>query len=165
MPISMLIVLSTIYSFLYHIFKIDLFQVDIAKQNTDPKIARFYHIIDGNYVYLTLGSLPLLTLSSCLFFKKAKLNFAEHLILNTYAACQRLIIHLVFLTVLVSISEVTLLKKRTGIQFLAGFILYLWCFNQFFYDSKLKVLFLSISSWLLAYVLTLIFLILLYYVI
>ncbi len=104
MPISMLIVLSTINSFLYHILKIDLFQVDIVKQNTDPKIARFYNIIDGNYVYLTLGSLPLLTLSSCLFFKKAKLNFAEHLILNTSAACQRLIIHLVFLTVLVSIS-------------------------------------------------------------
>ncbi|RXG13244.1 DUF3667 domain-containing protein [Leeuwenhoekiella aestuarii] len=160
MPVSMLIVLATIYSFLYHSLDIDVFQLPEKEPEFSESLYEFSTRLDGNYVYFTLAILPIMSFSSWLFFKKQRLNFAEHFILNTFAACQRLVMHIVFLAFLVRIKNTTQFNLFKNFETLLGCALTLWCFIQFFDHSKFKVVLLSFFTFFLTYVLLLTLLIL-----
>ncbi|WBL23531.1 DUF3667 domain-containing protein [Zunongwangia sp. HRR-M8] len=152
MPVSLLILLSTIYSFLYHYLEIDVFYQATNKFNGDEKYLKLVETLDGNYVYYTLATLHVFTFSSWLVFRKTAYNFSEHFVLNTYAASQRLIFHTALLGVLYVIPEKPgVYQSITAVQLIVDVLLILWCNIQFFKLKPIIIIFKSILILILTF--------------
>ncbi|MDN3594683.1 DUF3667 domain-containing protein [Zunongwangia endophytica] len=165
MPVSMLVVLSTIYSFLYHYLDINLFYQASSKLAQDEKYLKLASILDGNYVYYTLATLPIFSFSSWLIFNKQSYNFPEHFVLNTYAACQRIIFHIAFLSILYSVPEEPSARKLiTRFELIINTILFLWCYFQFFQLTAFGLIFKTSLSLLFSYLIIISLIMVCYYV-
>lgn len=147
-PISLVIVLATIYGLLYHSFEINLFTTDerkIPKLNEDINNWMAHH-----YYWLTLATIPIYTLGTFVSFRKQGYNYIEYFILNTYKASQRLILHIVTFPILVYFNATPTIKTVMAMLYVSDIILIYWTNFQFFNKlSKAKVLALSILSHLI----------------
>ncbi|MFC6860932.1 DUF3667 domain-containing protein [Zunongwangia atlantica] len=166
MPVSMLILLSTIYSFLYHYLEIDLFFQSTNKFGDDEKYMQLVQSLDGNYVYYILMSLHIFSFSSWLLFRKKGFNFSEHFVLNSYAASQRLIFHTITLSILYVVPEEPQIRQLiTRIQLIVDISLIVWCYFQFFNLKIIPLLVRTALSLLLSYIILTISIAIFYYVI
>lgn len=81
---------------------------------------------------IILIGIPLFTLTSYLVFKRAKQNYTEHLVVNTYLMSGILVIGLLFPLITLFYSNIKVLQViNLGIPFLE-LVYYYWFFYQYF---------------------------------
>jgi hypothetical protein len=80
-----------------------------------------------------LGTIPFYALSTFLMFMKARQNFAEHLVLNTYRACGEIIISMFISLAAIFTKEITILR---GIYSVVTILLFFY--NTVFYWQYFK---------------------------
>ncbi len=144
-PISLVIILATVYGLLYHYFEIDLFT---SSSNQIPKLnSDLNNWMAKHYSWLTLATIPLYTFGTYIAFRGQNYNYIELLILNTFKASQRLILHIVTFPLLYYFNGSEKLNMFIGILYALDVILIYWTNLQFFNRlSKFKVFILSIFS-------------------
>lgn len=82
-------------------------------------------------------AIPVYALFSQLWFRKAKLNFSEHLVLNAYRIIPELVIGLILTLITIFYTNTKILTPVYFItQALFGFIYSIWVYNQFFSKSR-----------------------------
>jgi len=155
-PVTYVIVLSIIYSFLEHKINKNPFIEDAllgiveglkyGRDINNEKLNVFEWLIH-NYAYTALLLIPTFSLASFISFKKSKFNYLEHLVLNTFLFGQITIIFI--LTIPLSI----IFKNNPNteiIRIIFSIIFTLWAYYQFFNkQSKFARIFNSILTYVL----------------
>jgi hypothetical protein len=170
-PISLIIVLATVYGLLYHYFHINLLKVNYVgdfqsgfnsvkpapgKTPFTFDINKLNEWVGTHYSWAALLQLPLYALGSFLAFRKSGFNYVEHLVLNAFLTGQRLVVHLVSFPLLYLYNETPTLSLVSGIIEFAGIALMVWAYIQFFDQySKVKAFFLTLLSYFYYFILTL----------
>jgi hypothetical protein len=81
--------------------------------------------------------IPIYSLFSWLWFRKAKLNYSEHLVLNCYKTCAELIIGLLFSVVTIFNTNTSNLLVIYYILVVFGGLIYsIWFYSQFFKEYE-----------------------------
>lgn len=148
-PISMVVILASVYGLLIHYFDIRLGKEIINNGSSyehfiQEKTNRW---IEHHYAWATLLTLPLYSLASYYVFRKLNYNFIEHLILNSFAASQRLIVHIIAIPIQYYFFGKHALEEINWLLVILDFILIYWTYAQFFNTlSKRKTLVLTILS-------------------
>lgn len=144
-PISMIIVLATFYGLLYHYFDINVFVSNDYSSNELP--SKINHWMTNHYSWATLATIPLFALGTLICFRKQDYNYFEYLILNTFKASQRLVLHIITFPLLVYFNESASLKTFLYVLYIIDIIVNFWANIQFFSNlSKTRVILLSILS-------------------
>lgn len=81
---------------------------------------------------VALFFIPINTLFCFLFFRRSKLNFSEHLVLNTYKACGTFIITLLLTSVSIFIYDRSVFLVAYNIGTLCVIIYGCWFYYQYF---------------------------------
>lgn len=137
-PLSMVIVLATIYAFLSHVLHLD-HSTQISLQNNvgggnakgvDPMdISKW---ISDHYALSRLLSIPLLAFSTWLCFKRQKFNFVELLVLTAFVTAQALVLPILAAPILYFLNDsIAFDFFNLGLQ-LVEFALFSWTYIQFF---------------------------------
>lgn len=153
-PISLMIVLATLYVLIYHLTNIDLIDQDPegSKVIFDKILEHYYW-----FVFLTI---PLFAWSTAFFFRNNGYNFWEFFIFEAFKASQRLIVHILFLPIILIINDAAVTHYIIKILVFIDFALVVWTNLQFFnHLPKQKILYLSFFSYLAYLFLTSVFLI------
>ncbi len=100
-PISLVILLAGIYGFLSHYFDINLLSNNIEVTGSGEKFNQTKATIENmsewmsqHYSVLTLLQIPVFSIGTFICFKKVGYNFIEHLVINSFIAGQKLILHI-----------------------------------------------------------------------
>lgn len=99
--------------------------------NKDMEVSGYKKVVKNYSKLVTLLGIPLYALCTYLFYRRAKKNFAEHLVLNTYLLCGTLIIELINKLLMLSdnIKVVTIIVE---IILTLETVYYVWFLYQFF---------------------------------
>lgn len=133
-PISWVIILATVYGLLYSGLHINSLE-EFKSLSTEDERAGFEKInqwLASHFSWAILLTLPFYALASFIAFRKQKINFIEHLVLNAYVAGQKLIIHIVATPVLYFSSETVMFKVVSATLALFDLFLMIWTYMQFF---------------------------------
>ena len=133
-PLSLVIILATIYGLLIHNFNID-FIPDLQRTRSAQEINFYEKIKDwmsSHYSWATLISLPFYAFGSFMAYRKQHRNFIEHLVLNAFLAGQRLVLHIIAFPLLYLYKDSSNLSAMSGILTLLDFALLFWGYSQFF---------------------------------
>ena len=133
-PLSLVIVLATLYGLLYHYFIHDLFDVKhiTAEDNVASASVNVVQWITDHFAYVSLFAIVNATIASYLVFKKQGHNLAEHLVLNTFYMGLILVITLITLPVLYAYRNTEPVKWYPTVTLTMNFVLMYWCYAQFF---------------------------------
>ncbi len=142
-PISLVIVLATIYALIYHLTDVNLITSD---NNASIKI---YNYVIEHYYWFIIATIPLFGLSTFIAFRDHNYNFPEYIIFESFKASQRLIIHTLFLPVIFFAHSSDFTRFSINILFVIDISLITWTNIQFF--SRLTV-FNSILKSILSYI-------------
>lgn len=141
-PISLVILLATIYGLLSHTFHINVV-TDIKISglgNADINMEQIKEWMDTHYAWVTLIMLPFYSLGSFIAFRKQRYNFMEHLVLNAFLAGQRLILHIAVFPIIYFLNNSSNSESFNNFLSFADYILIFWAYSQFFNNlSKIKV--------------------------
>lgn len=162
-PFAYIFILSTIYALLTQLTQQNNFLVDIlsglknageGKSDGGTLLTDLLEWMANHYAYATLLLLPVISLASYFSFKKAKRNFFEHLILNSYVAGQRTVAYFFILLLTYMIPDKSFNYVMDLLKVILGFVFTFWAYFQFFNNlSPFK----RIGLTLLTYVLMSIF--------
>lgn len=151
-PLSLVIILATIYGLLYHYFHINMFyQVDLGNSpNEKAFIEKYNEWMSTHFAWATLISIPFYALATFITFRKQGYNFIEHLVLNSFLAAQRLIVHIITFPLIYFYNSTPYMGKIMVFITFIDFILMVWGYTQFFNKiTKLKLFLLSILSYVI----------------
>jgi hypothetical protein len=151
-PISLVILLATIYGLLSHSFHINvLSEIKITGLGNDEINAQqIKEWIDSHYAWVSLATLPFYALATFIAFRKQGYNYMEHLVLNAFLAGQRLFLHIGVFPIIYFLNSTPNLKSFTDFLSLADFILILWAYSQFFNKlSKIKIFWRTLLMYLI----------------
>lgn len=81
---------------------------------------------------MIMSMIPLRAAFSYLFFKRAKLNYSEHIVLNTYLTSATLIISTVFTIVSIFYTNIEGLRHLNQALLFVVFLYESWFYNQYF---------------------------------
>lgn len=144
-PISLIIVLATLYGLIYHLLHINLMGTASSNEIIDSE--KFNEWVATHFAWVTLATIPFYTLGTYLSFRKQNYNITELFILNTFKGSQRLFFHIFLLPVYYYFNHSEHIKTVTAIVYFADIILIFWTNIQFFNKiSKTKAFVLSILS-------------------
>jgi hypothetical protein len=151
-PLSLVVVLATLYGLCYHFFIHNLYEVSTINSNENVinvygKITKW---MTDHFAYASLIMILTSTIVSYFVFKKQGRNFAEHLILNTFYTGLTLVVSFLLLPVHYLYSNEAILKWFAFISILINFVLMCWCYVQFFNKiPKIKSLILTLLAYLI----------------
>ena len=133
-PLSMVIVLGTVYAFLLHILHIDLtanISVRDGAEASGNAIGAFNisEWIASHYAISRLFSIPLLALATLTCFAKQGYNFVEYLVLAAYITGQGLVFLILTLPFYYYLSGTWWYSL---VSLAIQFLLFLWTYIQFF---------------------------------
>lgn len=151
-PLSLVVILATIYGLLYHYFHINMFdQVDLINSpNEKAFIEKYNEWMSTHFAWATLISIPFYTLATYITFRKQGYNFIEHLVLNSFLAAQRLIVHIIAFPLIYIYNGTPNMGKILIITALIDFSFMVWGYIQFFNKiTKVKAFLLSILSYVI----------------
>lgn len=150
--ILMILAASALLASHVHIKMADL--MPQASKETASSVEKF---TTENPKLVVLITVPLYSLFSFLWFRKVKLNFSEHLVMNSYRIIPELIIGLLFSVITIVYTNIAVLSFIfLGVMNLVLLLYSVWFYYQFFsaYNfTKKQLLFKSImvtASYLLA---------------
>lgn len=138
-PLQFLIIAVAIATFLAINFSLFGPQVNPDSLINISPLQRYF-IQFNNFIYkyfnvLLFLSVPIASLYSWLFFKKAGFNFAENLIFNTFIAGERTVMYIALTPLLYFTKEHWYIG--IGIYYLLWNIYFIVAFNQFFGGNKI----------------------------
>jgi len=93
-PVSMVVVMATLYGLLYHLLHINTFKYASSEAVNFNELNEW---LGSHYSIFTLLTIPFYSFCSYIFFKKQGYNFSEHIVLNSFLASQRLFFSLLSL--------------------------------------------------------------------
>jgi hypothetical protein len=166
-PFAYILVLSTIYALLSISFNkstfitefIDGVNAGITEKSTNKLefLTGFFEWATSNYAYFTLLTIPIWSLASYLCFIRAKFNYFEHLILNSYLAGLRTVIYLMILSFTFFIEDQSINDGIDVFKSYLGMGLTFLVYYQFFnLTSPFKKIFLTLLTYNLLLILTVI---------
>jgi hypothetical protein len=143
-PISLCIVLATIYALVFHLLHIKLIK------DEDIDAANFFEKIIQHYYWFVFATIPIFALSTFISFRDKEYNFWEYFILETFKVAQRLLIHIFSLPILYFFSDINVARIILYLLMILDIALIIWTNLQFFNKTgQLKVALLSILSYLI----------------
>ncbi|WP_428232964.1 DUF3667 domain-containing protein [Flavobacterium sp.] len=146
-PLSLVVVLATLYGVLYHYFKINLLPATSEDSLNYPE---FNEWISTHFSWITIATIPLFTIGTFICFKKQGYNFVEYFVLNTFKASQKLFSHLLLFPLLIYYNGMIEIQKVTSFIYAVDIALTFWTNIQFFDKiSKTKAFLLSVLSHLI----------------
>lgn len=150
-PISMVIVVATLYGVLYHFLHLNIFKgVDVEGFD----IKDLSELVSHHFALVTLATIPLYALSSYLVFRKQGYNYTEHIILNSFYSTQRLWIRIITLPILLLPETPETLAVIMKVLLFVDVLLMFWTYTQFFERlSKIKTILLTLLSFVVFYML------------
>ena len=152
-PISLVIILATVYGILYHYFHINLLVSEGEEGFSLSEIAVLKSLnewIATHTAWVELLTIPFYSLGSFIAFRKQGYNFMEHIVLNSFLAGQRLVMLLVTFPLVIYLNGTHYQDFFTSISDFAEFALLVWGYSQFFNNlSKPKSILLSALSYIL----------------
>lgn len=161
-PLSMLILLATVYGLLYHFFHIGFDKSSFGKgfnegfnhtgANSPFKInlEAINDWIASHYALIALVQLPFYALASRIAFLKSGYNYVEHLVMNAFLASQRMAVHIALFPLYIAFNQSDTLLIISTITSFIDFGLLLWGYRSFFSRySTPKAVLLTILSYLL----------------
>lgn len=105
--------------------------------------------IAHHFVWTTILSIPVFSVVTYLIFKKANYNFVEHIVLNTFLACQKLTVRLVFIPAKYFLIGSHSNETFNTILIVIDFLLLYWTYFVFFKQSnRLKSLGLTLLTYI-----------------
>lgn len=146
-PISLLIILASVYGVLYHSFHIHL-----MANTPDSKLnlTEFNEWTATHFAWITLATVPIYTLGTYLCFRKQGYNVFEFFILNTFKAAQRLLAHIALFPLLYYFNDTPNLKTVNAVIYSIDVCLIFWTNIQFFNKlTKTRAFLLSVLSHLI----------------
>src|SRR6478672_2546210 len=109
-PLSFVVVLATLYGLLYHYFIGNL--LDIKPKNSQEGVIRIFenvtHWMVDHLAYTSFIMIIGATISTYIFFKKERYNWAEHFVLNTF------LVGLILVSSLILVPVLYILKLNGG---------------------------------------------------
>jgi len=141
--VTLIFLLLAISSLLSQYVKIHL--SDIMPLNSKQTMSAYEGFATKYPKVIILILIPLYSLFSYFWFKKAQLNYSEHLVLNSYKTAIELILALIFTVVTIFYTHIpTLLIFYYIFVAVGGFLYSIWFYNQFFtgygYSRRSKLL-------------------------
>lgn len=142
-PISMVIVLATLYGFLYHYFHISFVETT-AQSSTEIGIdlVKFNEWMGTHYALTTLLLIPMYTIGTSIAFRKQGYNVVEYFIMNTFKGSQKMIVHIATFPLLYHFNGTHSMKTLSFIIYLVDVVFIYWTNAQFFNKLSLKKSFL-----------------------
>ncbi|QPH41803.1 DUF3667 domain-containing protein [Pedobacter endophyticus] len=129
--VTLIILLLAISSLVAPFAKIHL--ADIMPLNSKQAVSAYEDFATKYPKIIMLILIPLYSSFSYFWFKKAKLNYSEHLVLNSYKTAVELILALLFTIVTIFYTHIpTLLIFYYVFIAIGGFLYSIWFYNQFF---------------------------------
>ena len=149
-PVSMLIVLATVYVLVNHFLHMDLIEesgnkisiknlgidveFDITQGTDKPLAATIRDFVESKFALLQLLFLPAFAFASWLAFRKSGYNYIEHLVINAFLRGQAMVIA-IFLLPFVYFGAISREVSSTLLSLLQVACLF-WAFFQLFYGYK-----------------------------
>ncbi|PBJ15656.1 DUF3667 domain-containing protein [Flavobacterium sp. ACN6] len=144
-PLSLVVLLGTLYGFLYHYFHINYFINESQDDTLDYKTINEWTAT--HFSWVTIATIPLYTIGTFIVFRNQGYNFVELFVLNTFKASQRLFVQIITFPILFYLNNTNHLQQFSFVTYLIGMILIFWTNIQFFNKlSKTKAFFLSLLS-------------------
>jgi Protein of unknown function (DUF3667) len=134
-PISLVIILASLYGLLYHYFNISFI---VSPTNSSINLVKFNEWTGTHYAWVTLLTIPLYTIGTCIAFRKQGYNIIEYFILNTFKASQRLFVHLATFPLLYYFNGTPKMKALSFIIYLIDVVFIYWTNAQFFNKLHFK---------------------------
>ncbi|WP_316734867.1 DUF3667 domain-containing protein [Pedobacter aquatilis] len=118
---------------------------DLMPENIKEQMNSFEKFTTKNPKIVILILIPVYSLFTSLWFRKAKLNYSEHLVLNSYKTAGELIIGLLFTILTIFYTNTTTLFYIYYLFIgLGGMVYTVWFYSQFFggygYSKKAAIL-------------------------
>ena len=154
-PFAFLVTFATLYGVLYHYFKINLFYENSVSSNAFEKITpdMINEWLATHFSLATCLLLPIYTLGSFIAFRKQGYNFAEHLVLNTFLAGQRILLRIATFPILVVFNGTVYIQPISRVFILFDIILMVWGYSQFFNKlTKVKSFILTLLSYCIFFI-------------
>lgn len=108
--------------------------------------------INSHYVWIELALLPVMSLSTWIWFSKRGYNLVEHVVINAFLSCQRLILNIVLFPVVLLSTNLPVLAVQSTMVTLASFGLFIWSFvGLFARGDAVAVTFRTIAAYVMAY--------------
>ena len=146
-PLSLVVVLATLYGVLYHYFHINTFD-SVKSPNIDSDYLNEWFAT--HFSWVTVASIRIYTIGTYLIFRKQGYNFVELFVLNTFKAAQRISVQLLTIPALIFFNHTSHIQQYTYTMYIIGIVLIFWTNIQFFNKiSKTKAFLLSILSHLI----------------
>lgn len=147
-PLSLVIVLATLYGVLYHYFHINMFPE--TNEDSLMNFNEFNEWTSTHYSWVIIATIPFYTIGTYVVFRKQGYNFFEFFVLNTFKAAQRLFVQVLTFPILLYLNGTPGLYKLSTVNYAIGLVMIFWTNIQFFNKiSKTKAFFLSILSHLI----------------
>lgn len=142
-PISLVIVLASLYGLLYHYFHISFIEPSLnSSTETGIDTVKFNEWTGTHYAWVTLLTIPLYTIGTSIAFRKQGYNLVEYFILNTFKASQKLFVHLATFPILFYFNGTSKMKSLSLILYLIDIVFIYWTNAQFFNKLSFKKSFL-----------------------
>lgn len=143
-PLSLVVVLATLYGFLVHYFNIDYFKGESSEYLDYENLNEW---IPAHFSWVTIATIPLYTIGTYTVFRKQGYNFIEFFVLNTFKASQRLFVQILTFPILLYLNKTDHMQVFSTFTYTIGLILIFWTNIQFFDKiSTVKAFLLSILS-------------------
>lgn len=148
-PISLVIIVASIYGLLYHYFHINV----IASQSGEEGLGAFLNTHEFNewvathFAWVTLANIPFFTIGTAVAFRKQGYNLVEYFILNTFKASQKLFARIATFPLLIYCNNTPYMASLTTVFYVIDLVFIFWTNAQFFNKlSTAKVFWLSVLS-------------------
>ena len=150
-PISLVLVLATVYGLLYHSFHINLIDTpNYSDGSIEINYLELNEWIAHHYAWVTLATIPLYTIGTKIAFRTQEYNFMEYFVLNSFKGSQRLFAHIALFPILYYFNGTTHLKTFSALLYALDIVLIYWTNVQFFNKlTKTKAFLLSLLSHLI----------------
>lgn len=151
-PLSMVIVLASVYAFLLHLLHIDL-AADISVRNVNTRNAGEVGALNisdwmgSHYALTRLLSIPFLALGTWICFLRQGYNYVEYLVLSAFITAQSLVFLIIILPLYYYFRDSDWFNV---FSYAAQLALVLWAYVQFFNKlSKFRIVIQSLGTLLL----------------
>lgn len=146
-PLSLVVVLATLYGFMFHYFDINLYP---GNNETVIDYDRFNEWMATHFSWITIATIPIYTIGTYICFRKQGYNFVEYFVLNTFKASQRLFVHVITFPLLCYFNGNPKISVIAEVLYVIDLLLIFWTNIEFFNKmKKIKAFFLSVLSHLI----------------
>jgi hypothetical protein len=138
-PISLVIVLASLYGLLYHYFHISFVEPSPnGSSEAGIDVVKLNEWMGTHYAWTTLLMIPLFTIGTSIAFRKQGYNLVEYFILNTYKASQKLFVHIALFPLLYYFNGTHKMTALSLTIYLVDVVFIYWTNAQFFNKMSLK---------------------------